>query len=107
MGRGKVAEVGDRRISKNGYDYTKTEKQGWRLTHHMVAEEFILKRPLSDDETVRFIKGKKDLSPENIRVIKKRTSSLRKRKTQIENRIADLQNELDDIDQRLANGITD
>jgi hypothetical protein len=100
MGRGKTAEVGDTRVSKNGYHYTKTGT-GWRLTHHLVAEEK-LGRPLNENEIVQFIGSKTNLRPDNVRVIQKRTSSLRKRKAILEERIEEMQAELDSINEQLS-----
>lgn len=76
MARGRNAEPGSTRVAQNGYHYTKCE-EGWRLTHHIIAEQEILNRPLQADEMVKFRGSKDDLSPENIYVIKKRQSSLR------------------------------
>jgi hypothetical protein len=100
MGRGKQAEVGDTRVSQNGYHYTKTET-GWRLTHHLTAEK-MLGRPLAANEIVK-IKNKNMpyASKNNIEVIIKRTSSLRKRKAVLEAKIADLQAELDSVNKEL------
>lgn len=103
MGRGKAAEVGATRVSQNGYHYTKTEKDGWRLTHHLTAEK-MLGRPLRDDEMVK-IQNKKepyDNGGGNIEVIIKRTSSLRKRKAVLEAKIAEAQGELESINRELA-----
>ncbi len=104
MGRGKQAEVGDTRVSQNGYHYTKTET-GWRLTHHLTAEKH-LERPLAENEMVK-IKNKNQpmVWTNNIEVIRKRTSSLRKRKAQLESKIADLQAELDSINKNLESEI--
>lgn len=96
MARGKTANVGDTRIAPNGYHYTKTE-DGWRLTHHLVAEK-MLGRPLREDERVRFKTGNKlMLNPTNIEVVPKGRGSLRRRKAVIEARIEELQAELEEI----------
>lgn len=103
MGRGQTASLGDERVAKNGYWYTKTET-GWRLTHHITAEG-VLGRPLGEGETVRFVdpKFKRDpKNPKGVKVIKKKTSSLRRRKAVIEDRIAELQAELKYINDQLA-----
>lgn len=100
MGRGKAAGVGDTRTAKNGYHYTKTES-GWRLTHHLTAEK-MLGRPLKDNEIVQFKGSKLNYDdPDNIRIIVKRTSSLRKRKAQLEAKIEELQAELDQVNKEL------
>jgi hypothetical protein len=103
VARGTAAEVGAVRISANGYHYTKTADQGWRLTHHIVAEEK-LGRPLREDERVHFIGKKTDLSPGNIKVVEKGTGSIRRRKAQLEARIAELQGELDEINREINSG---
>jgi HNH endonuclease len=93
MGRGQAAEVGETRVSRNGYHYTKTAG-GWVLTHHLVAEE-MLGRPLKNDERVHFKSGDKlNLTPTNIYVVQQGKSNLRRRKAQLETRIEELQAEL-------------
>jgi hypothetical protein len=99
--RGKAVEDGTTRVSQNGYHYTKVDGC-WRLTHHLIAEEEILGRPLEPDEMVRFIDKKTDLRKENIRVIKKGKTSLRARKAALEARIEDLQTELQYIEAQLT-----
>lgn len=103
MPRGQKAEVGATRVAKNGYHYTKIQDGSWKLTHWITAEK-VLGRELHDDEMVQFVepKYKKDpYDPKGVRVIKKRTSSLRKRKAQIEARIKELQAELASINSQL------
>ena len=103
MPRGKEATIGDTRVSPNGYHYTRTEA-GWRLSHHIVAEE-MLGRPLNDGERVRFkSKNKLDLSEDNIEVVLKGKTSLRRRKAQLEARIEELQAELRYVNNELLNG---
>lgn len=104
MARGQVAEIGDTRVAKNGYHYTKVDNRGWVLTHWLTAEKK-LGRLLEENEMVQFVepKFKKDpYDPRGIRVIKKRTTSLRRRKAQIEARIEELQGELNFINQELG-----
>jgi hypothetical protein len=81
---GKHQPVGSTRVAPNGYHYTKVSdlparklspgQSNWRLTHHIVAEEKILKRPLLPDERVVFVNknNRLDLRAENIRVEKKK-----------------------------------
>ena len=103
MARGKESEAGATRVSPNGYHYTKT-LDGWRLTHHIVAEK-MLGRPLAADERVKFrSKDKLNLSPDNVEVIFKGTSSLRRRKAALEVRIIELQEELNEINVQLKSG---
>jgi hypothetical protein len=105
MGRGQTAEVGSERISQNGYHYTKTEDRGWMLTHHLTAEGK-LGRQLRDDELVKFVEPKFKRDPKNpagVKVIRKKTATLRRRKAVIEDKIRELQAELIDINKRLEN----
>lgn len=101
MARGQRAEVGATRVAPNGYHYTKVEI-GWRLTHHIVAEQ-VLGRPIkTDEELVRFIDGKRhNLAPNNIEVVPRKTGSLRRRKAVIEARIEELQAELAELNHAL------
>jgi hypothetical protein len=104
MARGKNAAVGDTRVAQNGYHYTKTADRGWRLTHHITAEEHILHRPLQDGEIVQFTEKKykrEPYNPEGIRVIKQKTTTLRARKAKLEARIEDLQLELREVNKLL------
>lgn len=99
--RGKRANVGDTRVSPNGYHYTRTAKE-WRLTHHIIAEEQLIRRPLREDERVEFVgKNKLDLTPENIRVVSKGRASLRRRKAALEERIRELKAELEALNAEL------
>jgi len=105
MARGSSAPLGSTRISANGYHYTKavdpsTNKECWRLTHHIIAEQH-LGRPLREDERVHFVGKKSDLSWGNIQVVERGRGSLRRRKAQIEARVAELQAELDEINKEL------
>jgi hypothetical protein len=93
--RGREMELGSVRVAKNGYSYTKvmdpkTNKEKWRLTHHIIAEEQILKRPLADDERVAFIGSMRDLSIKNIVVKKKDPQPLQKKINMLNDRIMDL-----------------
>jgi hypothetical protein len=77
MPRGQSAEVGTEKVSQNGYVYIKTEV-GWRLKHHLVAEEK-LGRPIASDERVYFRdKNRQNFNPSNIaiEVVQKNLPSL-------------------------------
>jgi hypothetical protein len=103
MARGTTAAIGDTRVAPNQYHYTKTE-DGWRLTHHITAEK-ALGRPLRDNEMVQFIEPKYKRDPENpqgIRIIKKRTTTLRKRRAILTARIEQDQRELAEIEAALG-----
>lgn len=101
MPRGKASNIGDTRVAANGYHYTKTE-EGWRLTHHIVAEREILGRPLRENERVEFINGRTILDASNIRVTVQGRGSLRRRKAQLEERIRELSAELALVEAELA-----
>lgn len=100
MPRGKAAQVGDTRISPNGYQYTRTDSR-WRLSHH-IAMERILGRPLREDERVVFVTDNKlDFSEQNLRVEIQGRGSLRRRKAQLEARIQELQAQVAEIEKQL------
>lgn len=105
MPRGQAAAVGDVRIAKNGYHYTKTEDRGWVLTHWLTAEAARGGQIVDPEkEMVQFIdpKFKKDpYNPAGIRIIKKNTSSLRKRLAVVEDRIREYEAERDRIKKQL------
>jgi hypothetical protein len=109
MGRGKTAQDGATRVAKNGYHYTKMSSHprasnGWILTHWLTAEKK-LGRPLKDNEMVQFVDSKYKSDPENlagVRIVVKKTASLRRRKAVIEDRIRELQAELTQIEKELA-----
>lgn len=105
MPRGQTSVVGDTRVAKNGYHYTKTEDRGWVLTHWLTAEKK-LGRPIdSETEMVKFRSPKFKSDPYNldgIEIIKKRTVNLRKRLAQIEVRIQELEAEKASIEAQLS-----
>ena len=104
MARGANAPIGAERVSQNGYHYTKTEG-GWELTHRMIAERELLKRPLYKNERVVFINGNKmDIRPENLKVTKIRTdlSLLKKRRNDLITRIEELQGQLADLEEEIS-----
>jgi hypothetical protein len=64
--RGARSEVGEERISQNGYRMIRTEKK-WEFKHRVIAEEK-LGRPLEEGERVTFIDGDPlNCDPDNIR----------------------------------------
>lgn len=102
MARGKNAKDGSRRVSANGYDYTKTEDRGWVLTHWLVAEEK-LGRKIQRGERVSFADGDRtNFAPDNIKVTQMGGGSLPRRKAQLEARIQELQAELEDVIAEIA-----
>lgn len=79
-------------VNANGYHNTRT-KDGWRLTHHIVAEEK-LGRPLEPYESVRFKDNdRSNLDPENLEILTKGGARIRKRLAVVEDRIRELQAE--------------
>jgi hypothetical protein len=103
MARGATAPIGAERCAKNGYWYTKTEAGKWVLTHWLTAEKK-LGRPLADNEMVQFVDAKYKSDPKNpsgIRIVRKKTSSLRTRKSYLEDRIKELQAELRSVNEQL------
>jgi hypothetical protein len=93
--RGSRSEIGTEKIAQNGYHYTKTDS-GWRLTHHIVAEQ-TLGRPLAPDERAVFSDGDRtNLDPENIEVRRKATASLRRKEANLVARIQELQAQLEE-----------
>lgn len=99
--RGRKAPEGSTYVSANGYHYTKSGGT-WRLTHHLIAEEHILKRPVSENELVRFKSNNKlDLRPENIEIVVKGTQTLARRKAQLEARIEELQGQLYQVNKQI------
>jgi hypothetical protein len=55
LARGQRAQVGDRQVNRNGYEYVKTEG-GWKGSHIIVMEEH-LGRALLPGEYVAFKNG--------------------------------------------------
>lgn len=95
MARGNASPVGATRVSANGYHYTKTE-DGWRLTHHLLAEEK-LGRPLEDNERVYFVdKDRTNLSKDNVEV-KETVDQTEKRIADLRARIRRDQDELNEL----------
>lgn len=100
MSRGQKTEIGATRVAANGYHYTKTVG-GWRLTHHIIAEEKY-GTPVTSQHLVRFVDGKRtNLKPSNIEVVPRGRSSLRRRRAILEARIEDLQEELAEVEKEL------
>lgn len=69
MARGQKSQIGEKRVSPNGYEYTCTQK-GWKLTHRLLVEKD-LGRELRPDERVRFRDGdRSNLGIGNLEVYK-------------------------------------
>lgn len=96
--KGVPSKVGDTMVNQNGYHHTRTEK-GWRLTHHIVAEQ-MLGRDLVHGERVSFIDGnKKNLDPLNLEVTMVKQKSKATKRARLEARILELQAELDELNE--------
>lgn len=102
MPRGQLARVGDTMVNANGYHHVRTE-QGWRLTHHVIAEEKILGRTLLPGEQVRFVDGdRNNLDPENLVVIETKQSSIKRELARIEAKLTELQARKEELEKQLA-----
>jgi len=107
----KVAPIGAKRISQNGYSYTKVKMEGanqWRLTHHVRMEEK-LGRPIDTSvERVVFIDGdRSNLRFDNLKIVPKGQGPLTKRRADLEDRIRELQAQLADVNAKLeAQGVS-
>lgn len=102
MARGQRSRVGDTRVSANGYHYTNT-RDGWVLTHRLVAEQFVVNRKLHFDERVSFKdKDRTNLSPDNLIVTKVGKKSPARRRAQIEARIEEYQARIDELQYELS-----
>ena len=89
MPRGQVSAAGEERVAQNGYHYVRTGN-GWRLKHHIVAEEK-LGRPLKPSETACFAdKDRTNFNPKNIVIKTKGASSINKRIAVIEATVKEL-----------------
>jgi hypothetical protein len=101
VARGKPADVGETRVSKNGYHYTRTE-DGWRLTHHLVAIAK-LRRELRPGERVYFGDGDKtNLTPYNIRVTDSTRATIERRIRHIDDQVEGLRAQKEALEDQLA-----
>jgi hypothetical protein len=88
-------------INANGYHHTRTD-EGWEPTHRLIAEQ-VLERKLLPTEMVRFKDGdRKNLTLENIEVIKTGSATLRAKKARLEAQIEELTAQLSLINQSLG-----
>jgi hypothetical protein len=108
--RGHESKVGDTRISPNGYHYTKVANRGdgtpgWRLTHHIKAEQY-LGRPLASNERVHFrdktAEGRMNFDKENLIIVTEGSSNVRRKITRIDAKIEDLRKERDFLLEQLS-----
>ncbi len=96
MPRGQPANIGDVKVNRNGYSYTKTP-DGWIGTHILIMEKTI-GRKLEPGEYVSFKNGQ-SIDPSNLVLRKKgdHRSSVKGRIAQLEARIEQLQLELEHL----------
>lgn len=90
------AKVGTVKVAKNGYSYTKT-KDGWRLTHHIIAEKHFNIKLTSDDRVAFKDRDPSNLDPNNI-VVKKKVQSKANRIKYLKAKIEAYQAELSDLE---------
>ena len=102
MPRGKKAEIGDRTVNKNGYEYIRTES-GWEGAHVVLMQEH-LGRKLETYEYVAFKNGHRP--PVTLDMIELRRRGDRKSKAsriaEIQCRIEELQGELELLEKEEA-----
>jgi hypothetical protein len=71
MSKGKKAELGTENVSANGYTWVKVPT-GWRLKHHLIAEERLGRKIDTKTERVTFADGDRtNFAADNILVGKK------------------------------------
>lgn len=101
MPRGIAAEIGTETVNRNGYTYVKTEN-GWRPKQELLAEEFILMRPIRMDERVKFRDGNQgNFSIDNLEVVPRlQKGSPASQLARITGKIEELEVELDALRKR-------
>jgi hypothetical protein len=99
MARGEVFPIGYERVAQNGYHYIKCIT-GWRLRHHLIAEE-ALGRPIdSQVEMVCFKdRDRHNFDPDNIIVEAKKGMTKDKKIAYLKDKIAQLQGELEELEE--------
>lgn len=99
MSRGETYTIGSERVAKNGYHYVKTA-EGWRLKHHIIAEETLGRTIDTKIERICFIDHNcNNFDPANIEVVLKKGITKAARKAQLESKIEELQAQLDDLEE--------
>lgn len=93
MSKGRQAKVGAVNVSANGYAYIKTST-GWRLQHHVLAEQILLRPVDTKTDRIYFKDGNREnLVPDNIGISAKsgvRASSYYRRLHTIEEKMTEL-----------------
>ena len=104
MPRGTASKVGDTMVNANGYNCTRTE-DGWRFTHHLIAEAKYGRPINSDTEMVKFADGNnKNLDPTNIIVTAKKAPTANARLAKLYALRAEIDAEIQNIEAKLAKG---
>ncbi len=86
--------MGDRRTSRNGYEYTRTER-GWELSHRLIAERK-LGHTIGPSERVRFIDGDRtNLSSDNLEVYEVKAKTNDRKIAELEAKVDDLEAEIE------------
>lgn len=103
MPRGRKAQIGDRTVNRNGYEFVLTD-EGWKGSHVVLMEEH-LGRKLASNEYVGFLNG--HIPPVTLDMIELRKRGDRKSKrsriAEIEARIEELTAELEHLRREEAN----
>jgi hypothetical protein len=97
VARGKAAQVGDERISPNGYHYTR-EPQGWELTGRLVAGK-ARGKPLAKNERVRYTDGNRlNNDPSNLVVYQVKEQSASNQLERLYSKRDEIQAQIDDLE---------
>lgn len=95
--RGEQREIGAKHVGPGGYTVIKTP-QGWRLLHHVIAEQEYGRPIDTATERVIFVDGNRtNFAVANIRIVKKKHTALEDKRDALEADIARLQAELDRV----------
>jgi hypothetical protein len=98
-------EVGEEFVNANGYTQVKTADRGWVAKHILLAEQR-LGRPVDPKkEMVKFDDGdRRNLHPDNIKVVPRGKTTLRKRLALLEAKRDDIISEIEHIKDQLGEG---
>lgn len=100
--RGETFALGYERVAQNGYHYIKTPT-GWRLKHHIIAEEKYGRAIDTKIETVKFAdRNRENFDPDNIIVEPKKGVTREAKKARLQSRIEELQAQLDELETESA-----
>lgn len=102
MARGETFPIGHERVAQNGYCYVKTE-QGWRLKHHLIAEEKLGRAIDTKLELVKFADhDRTNFAPDNIVVEPKKMPNKTARIAVLKARRDELQAQIEDLEEELS-----